>query len=201
MRILACSDLHCDLDATRRICAAATGQGAEVVVIAGDIADKGAGADPLLAAFRALPMPVVIVPGNHDRLTELQAFCRDWSGGHLLHGAGVSLRGVNFFGLGGEIPSTHADVWNLAVPEARAAQELAKCPPGALLVTHSPPQGVADRRENGRHGGSTSVLDALRRARPRLHLCGHIHAAWGQSGTVGDTPVHNLGPFARVFEV
>jgi hypothetical protein len=30
--------------------------------------------------------------------------------------------------------------------------------------------------------------------KPRLHLCGHIHHAWGTSGVIGECSVHNLGP-------
>ncbi len=199
MRILAASDLHCDLDATRALVGAA-GQ-ADVVVIAGDLAIKGQGAAPVLDLLKSIPRPVIMVAGNHDRLAELRAFCAGWRDGHVLHGDGMRLQGIPFFGLGGEIPRSSDDVWNFAITEAQAARALADCPAGAVLITHTPPKGLCDRQKDGRHDGAKSVLDVLRAKSPRLHLCGHIHASFGQSEKLGDCPVHNLGPSVNWFTV
>lgn len=199
MRILAISDLHCDMIATTAITGAAGH--ADVVVIAGDLATKGQGAAPLLDLLKTIPRPVILVPGNHDRLAEMRSFCAGWRDGHVLHGDGMRLQGVPFFGLGAEIPRSNDAVWNFAMTEAQAARALAACPVGAVLITHTPPKGLCDRQKDGRHNGSSAVMDVLRTKAPRLHLCGHIHAAFGQSGQVGDCPVHNLGPSLHWFTV
>ena len=199
MRLLACSDLHCDIEATRRIRAEAAQ--ADVVIVAGDLATEGQGAGPLLDVLRTIPRPVILVAGNHDRLAELRDVCRDWRDGHVLQGQGLRLNGVAFFGLGAEIPRRHTAAWNFALSEVQATRALADCPPGAVLITHSPPRGVVDRRKEGTHDGSTAVMAAIQRCQPRLHLCGHIHDAFGQSADVGGCPVHNLGPTPRWFEL
>lgn len=199
MRILAASDLHCDLAATQTIVAAA-GQ-ADVVIIAGDLANKGQGAAPLLDLLKTIPRPVIMVPGNHDRLAEMRSFCAGWRDGHVLHGDGVRIRGVPFFGVGGEIPRTNDEVWNFALSEVQAKRALAECPVGAVLITHNPPKGLCDRQNDGRHDGSAAVLSTLRSTEPRLNLCGHIHASFGQSARVGESTVHNLGPTVNWFTV
>ena len=125
MRILAISDLHCDLTATTAIIGAAGH--ADVVVIAGDLATKGQGAAPLLDLLKTIPRPVILVPGNHDRLAEMRSFCAGWRDGHVLHGDGMRLQGVPFFGLGAEIPRSNDAVWNFAMTEAQAARALAAC--------------------------------------------------------------------------
>lgn len=199
MRILACSDLHCDQDVTRRILALAGD--VDALVVAGDLAIEGHGALPILTLLRAQPRPVVIVPGNHDNLTQMRAFCQDWASGHLLHGEGVTLRGTTFFGLGGEIPRSGDALWNLGLTEAQATAKLADCPDGAVLITHSPPKGHCDRRENGAQDGSQAVLKTIQAKQPRLHLCGHIHASFGESSRVGECGIYNLGKSAQAFSV
>ncbi|MGJ8626679.1 MAG: metallophosphoesterase family protein [Sulfitobacter sp.] len=199
MRILATSDLHCDVAATKVIAGAAGA--ADVVVIVGDLATRGEGAGPLLELLKTISRPVILVPGNHDGLAEMRSFCSDWRDGHVLHGDGLRLRDIPFFGLGAEIPRANDEVWNFAMSEAKAAAALASCPVGAVLLTHSPPKGLCDRQNNGRHEGSTAVTDVLRTKAPRLHLCGHIHASFGQSDKLGDCPVHNLGPTVNWFTV
>ncbi len=70
-----------------------------------------------------------------------------------------------------------------------------------MVVTHSPPKGVADRTSAGRSVGSTAIRAALERIRPRLAVCGHIHDSQGVSGLIGATRVHNLGPVPNWFEL
>lgn len=50
-----------------------------------------------------------------------------------------------------------------------------------IMLTHGPPAGVLDAagRDMPRHVGCEHLLRAVQRARPRVHLFGHIHEAWG----------------------
>lgn len=195
MRILACSDLHGDLNATQRI-VAETGA-ADVLIVAGDLGNEGQGAEPVLAALKAAHCPVIVVAGNHDRLTDLREISRDWRDVHVLHGQSFRLRDVTFFGLGGEIPRANAALWNFSLSEAAAARELALCPANAVLITHTPPKGFVDRQPNGAHDGSVSVLETLKQKQPRLLFCGHVHASFGAEETVGNSQIFNLGPSSR----
>jgi Icc-related predicted phosphoesterase len=178
----------------------AAGQ-ADVVLVAGDLAIKGQGATPLLELLKTIPCPVILVPGNHDRLAEMRSFCAEWREGHVLHADGLRIQGIPLFGLGAEIPRGNDEVWNFAMTEAQAARALTTCPTGAVLITHTPPRGLCDRQKDGRHDGSSAVLEVLQTKGPRLHLCGHIHASFGQSEQMGDCPVHNLGPSLNWFTV
>jgi uncharacterized protein len=45
------------------------------------------------------------------------------------------------------------------------------------------------------------VRDAVLRTKPRLVVCGHIHASWGQQVRLGDTPVVNVGPAGIEWEL
>ncbi|RLN72719.1 hypothetical protein BBJ28_00008177 [Nothophytophthora sp. Chile5] len=56
-----------------------------------------------------------------------------------------------------------------------------------VLVTHGPPNGILDKTVTGRHVGSETLLrEIMSRVRPRFHLFGHIHEAYG-AARVGKT--------------
>ncbi|AOO81343.1 metallophosphoesterase family protein [Bosea vaviloviae] len=197
MRILAFSDLHRNKDIAQEILQAS--READIVVGAGDFATKGVGLSETIDVLRTITVPTIFVAGNHDSLAELQDACRGRDAIHVLHGEGVTIAGIAFFGLGFETPPGRNEPWNQSLGEVEAAKALTKCPKGAILVTHSPPFGVADVQTTGAHEGSRSIREAVETAKPRLHLCGHIHHSWGMSGLIGLCPVHNLGPTANWF--
>lgn len=47
-----------------------------------------------------------------------------------------------------------------------------------VLVTHGPPYERGDF-VNGDRTGCRDLLDAIKRIKPKLHVCGHIHAGYG----------------------
>lgn len=195
MKIVAFSDLHRNVAVARAVVEAA--RDVDVVVGAGDFATRAMGAQDVFAVLRELVCPFVFVHGNHDDLSDMVA----WEGAHSLHGTGVVIAGVPFFGVGGETPVTNAAPWNQGQAEADMAQLLTGCPEGAVLVTHAPPLGVCDAQPGEAHEGSAAILTCVERVQPKLVICGHIHAAWGMRGQVGQSAVANVGPKPVAFEV
>ena len=98
------------------------------------------------------------------------------------------------------VPVTPWD-WSFDLDDEAAAEMLAPCPEGAVLVLHSPPQGHCDTNGAGMHFGSKTLLEAIEQKRPRLAVCGHIHESWGCESRIGETPVYNLGPSGRWIEL
>ena len=49
--------------------------------------------------------------------------------------------------------------------------------------------------------GSDAILTAIEVKRPQLAVCGHIHDSWGAEAIIGRTPVVNLGPEGRFFDL
>ena len=141
MKILAFSDLHRDVDASRKIADAA--RHADLLVAAGDFGSHGKGTLEPVGILRTAAKPTILVSGNHDNSSQLRDYCAGWGDGHLLHGAALRLEGIVFFGLGCEIPRRKDEPWNEALDEEDASGMLADCPQGAVLVTHSPPLGIA----------------------------------------------------------
>ena len=199
MNLLLFSDLHCDAAAARRIVERATA--ADVLIGAGDFASVRRGINVCIDVLRAVDRPTVLVPGNNESLDELHAACRAWPQAHVLHGSGVEISGIRFYGLGGGVPVTPFGSWSYDFTEQQAADLLEKCPPGCVLVSHSPPKGAVDHSSTGRSLGSTAVLDAITRTWPSLVVCGHIHESGGQTAMIGTTPVVNAGPGGIEWEL
>jgi Icc-related predicted phosphoesterase len=65
----------------------------------------------------------------------------------------------------------------------------------SVLITHGPPAGTLDLVDGGRHAGSEALRRLVDRRRPRLHLFGHIHQAFGIEGT----SVNGAYPHSRKF--
>ncbi len=139
--------------------------------------------------------------GNSESVDELRHACEDWTQAHVLHGGSVEIDGIDFFGLGCAVPITPFGAWSVDLDEHEAARLLESCPAGAVLVSHSPPQGHVDRASSGQHLGSVAVLQAIRRTRPKLVVCGHIHDAWGQRSEIDGVPVLNAGPEGVIVEL
>ncbi|GFF33102.1 metallophosphoesterase domain-containing protein 1 [Aspergillus lentulus] len=65
-----------------------------------------------------------------------------------------------------------------------------------IMITHGPPAGVLDTVVNGGSVGCEGLFAAVKRARPRVHVFGHIHEGygalrgeWGADMTLGGTKV------------
>lgn len=199
MKILAFSDLHNDIAAAKHIVQASNS--ADVVIGAGDFATHCKGASDTIDILRAIKVPTIFVSGNHDNLEELKQLCLDLENFYLLHGNSILVAGQVFFGLGCEIPRNSDADWNEFLSEEDATALLSQCKEGAILITHSPPFGHCDFQQDGTHEGSHAILNTLKTKQIPLHLCGHIHNAWGSVSTEGDCTIHNLGPTVNWFNV
>jgi len=198
VRILAFSDLHRDLEQGARLVEMSAE--ADVVIGAGDFASMHEGLEETIGALSGIKTPTVLVPGNNETVDALRSATAGWSAATVLHGEGTAIDGTEFFGLGAGIPVTPWD-WSFDLDDTSAAEMLAGCPEGAVLVLHSPPKDHCDSAGGGGNFGSPALLAAIEEKRPRLAVCGHIHESWGCESQVGETRVRNLGPKGTWLEV
>jgi len=192
MKLLLFSDLHCDTQKARRL--VELSRDADLVIGAGDLGNLRRGLDRSIGVLQAIDKPTVLVPGNSESDDELRDACRDWPSAQVLHGSGVTIDGVDFFGIGGGIPVTPFGSWSFDFTEEQAAELLADCPRNCVLVSHSPPKGAVDVSSQGISLGSTTVRQVIESREPRLVVCGHIHESAGRHELLGSTPVVNAGP-------
>ena len=197
MKILAFSDLHHSRSRAAEIVDASTS--ADLVIGAGDFCNVRRDLDDAMALLGAIKPPLIVVPGNSESAEELHAAAH--AGTHVLHGDAVEFEGVSVFGLGYGVPVTPFGSWSCDLTEQTAAMMLTPCQKADILITHSPPKGIADVTSGGLSVGSTAIRAAIERVQPKLVLCGHIHDCWGQEGMIGAARVVNLGPTVNWFEI
>lgn len=196
MKILAFSDVHCDLDACRALVKA--GADADLIIGAGDFAQRHDGLAETMAIMEPLAAKAIYVPGNNETTLALRAA----TSARVLHGEGALVNGIRIFGIGCAIPPLPPLPWvSYDLTEVEAKTILVTCETVDILISHSPPKGVVDRHISAGSIGSISVLDAIKRLQPRLVFCGHIHDCWGQTGKIDASQVANLGPTVNWFEI
>jgi hypothetical protein len=87
--------------------------------------------------------------------------------------------------------------WAFMKSRAELAEMYASIPSGIdILVSHQPPLGHGDAYDDAATGevvhlGSRELLDAIRRVKPRLVICGHFHGGYGCSIHAG-VAIHNV---------
>jgi Icc-related predicted phosphoesterase len=192
MKLLLFSDLHASGAAAERLVERA--RAVDLVIGAGDFGNFRRKIEVCLDILRAIDKPAVLVAGNHESTDELARACRGWTSAHVLHGSEVTIDGVSFFGVGGGIPVTPFGAWSYDFTEQEAADLLAHCPTGCVLVSHSPPKGAVDRSWLRQSLGSVAVRSAIERTAPALVVCGHIHECAGKRAEIGPSPIVNAGP-------
>ena len=179
MKILAFSDLHLARARAEEIVAAA--RVADLVIGAGDFCNMRKGLAEAMATARRDRAPLGAWCPATTRASRSCAMAAP-EGAFVLHGDTIEIGGVTLFGIGGGVPVTPFGAWSWDLTEAEAAELLASADGADVIVSHSPPKGIADRTSTGLSVGSTAVRAAVERVQPKLLLCGHIHDCWGEEG-------------------
>ncbi len=197
MRILAFSDLHHSRPRAEMIAEAAAD--ADLVIGAGDFCNHREALPEAMNLLAGIAAPMVVVPGNAESAEELRDAAH--AGTTVLHGDAMEIDGIRLFGLGYGVPVTPFGSWSCDLTETAAEAMLATCEAADILITHSPPKGVADVTSAGHSIGSTAIHAAIRRLEPKVALCGHVHDSWGIVGQIGVTRVQNLGPMPNWIDL
>ena len=190
MRTVVVSDLHGDLDESRR---AAASLRPDLILCCGDWGDPDQVTESGLTSFLEVA-PVYSTFGNHDALDLLSGLRnRDGTPVLLAQGTVQEYEGLRLAAIGGIWAKSHRKRHYVTdIDVAEAAARIAQAGPVDILLTHGCPIGLADLTLTGRHGGQRCFLDAFNVIKPRLYLCGHLHVA--QERTLKDgRKVINVG--------
>ncbi len=146
MRILAFSDLHRDLDGAATL--VEMSRDADVVIGAGDFASVHEGLEDTIGALTGIEAPTVLVPGNNETEDALREAAGGWKAATVLHGEGMEIDGVSFFGLGAGVPVTPWD-WSFDLSDDEAAERLERLPGGRRPGDPLAADGPRGRLERG----------------------------------------------------
>jgi len=179
MRLLHFSDTHCKHYFLENLPAA------DVIIHSGDISGRGSERDVLdfIYWFKGLDYKYkVFIAGNHDfyferkTVAEVQSLLPENC--FYLCDSGVEIEGVKFWGS----PITP---WFLSWAFNRfrgknIRQHWNLIPANTdVLITHGPPAGILDATVRGDSTGCVDLLKKIVEIKPKFHLFGHIHEAYG----------------------
>ncbi|MBF0257752.1 MAG: metallophosphoesterase family protein [Desulfamplus sp.] len=203
MRYLLFSDIHCDRASCKSIIRKA--ENADIAIGAGDYALFRKDLKMSIDLLSEIEIPTVLVPGNHETLSELTYACNGLDNFHVLHGNSVEINGVIFMGIGYAIPITPFVPWSVDLSEEDARKflskpVLSKPDRGFVFIAHSPPFGCLDRIHGNQNIGSKTIRAFIEKSNPSFVVCGHIHEMWNRKSHIKSIPVINCGPQGYEFK-
>lgn len=184
----------------------------DVLIHAGDLSSSGTDSQVAEAAKWLGSLShrhKIAIAGNHDFLFERQpsraaALLRS-AGVTYLRDSGISIDGLSIYGSPWQPEFMH---WAFNVPRGQLAKYWRQIPKGLdILITHGPPYGILDQRvppgirrhaswedeepfAGSDHVGDEELLAAVKQAKPRVHVFGHIHSGYGTTQNQ-DTAFYN----------
>jgi predicted phosphodiesterase len=165
----------------------------DVLVHAGDVSARGKAAEVLdfLHWFAAQDFEhKLFIAGNHDfyfENTPADAIRQMIPAGiTYLNDSGTTIGSISIWG-SPVTPWFYDWAFNRRRgPDIQQHWEL--IPAGTqVLVTHGPVFGILDRTDGGLNAGCDDLLVKVNELKPRVHICGHIHEAYGQVSRDGTT--------------
>lgn len=164
----------------------------DILIHAGDISGRGEiwQVESFLQWFSAQPHThKIFIAGNHDFLAERNAVLfKELIPDNIiyLNDSGIEIEGIKIWGSPvspwfydwafnrsrGEEISKH---WDLVPNDTD------------ILITHGPVHGILDLTFDGQMVGCEELNKRIWEIQPRLHVCGHIHEAYGVTDTKGIT--------------
>jgi Icc-related predicted phosphoesterase len=178
LRFVAISDTHCRHRSLRL-------PKGDVLLHAGDISYRSSRQEivDFLDWFRKQPfLHKVFIAGNHDyffereKQTVIQEMLPDSV--YYLKDEALSIQGIKIWG-SPYTPWFYRWAFNKQRGSAMAKHWNHIPPDTDILLTHGPVYGILDQVLNEQHAGDRDLLKKVIEIKPKVHVCGHIHEAYG----------------------
>lgn len=180
MKLYASADLHGSQYRLNIVLEMVKKNQPDMVVICGDITQFGPG-DVAKNFLDQIPGIVFVVPGNIDTKDAVNGIGQ--SHATNIHLKQKTHQGIVFVGI--NAINTKETALFFSHPTYIKMIQAAD-----ILVTHIPPYGLQDTVFFGMHSGNKELLLLVKKYKPRLVLCGHIHEDPGFT-RIDDTVVVN----------
>lgn len=194
-RILAAGDIHGDSSLTKKLAEKAEKEGADLVILAGDITSPLESKN-LIKPFKDKGKKVLLIPGNWDSIATVD-FLAEMYGMKNIHGYSLKYKNVGIFGAGGVTSdaSTEKEIFGTLTKANNALKDVEK----KIMVTHMHAKGT--KSEFSGFEGSTGIRKAIEKFQPDIFIHSHIHEAEGLEEKIGKTRVINVGRKGKIIEI
>ncbi len=203
MRVLAFTDLHGSPRAYRRLQEKVRKHKPDCIFCLGDFTIFETGIESMLKKLSDLKKPVLIIHGNHEDEDLLEELCELYPNLLFIHRKVVELGefkvvahgGGGFYGTGRAAKDSDFDAFVKSAKKDMAGK--------LIFITHAPPKNTKLDISAWlhRHVGCSSYFDFIKKYKPLLVLCGHLHENFGVRDKIGKTLIVNPGPEGMVFQI
>ena len=164
--------------------------GGPIIIHAGDVSSRGRFSEvqDFLEWFSELPYThKIFIAGNHDFIFEKENVLEIPENIHYLQDSSVIIEGLKIYGSPWQ-PWFYNWAFNLPRHGSELLSKWEAIPEDTdILITHGPPHGILDKVIRGKeHVGCELLLERVKAVKPRVHVLGHIHEAYGME-TVDET--------------
>jgi len=207
LKILAAGDIHGDSRLASQLAERAEKEKVDLVILCGDLTDEDKPTKGIISPFTKKNKKVLLIPGNHDSFATAD-FLAELYGVKNIHGYSVRYEDVGIFGCSavniGMNQLSESEIYELLKKSFDKIKYLNK----KIMVTHTPP--TSTKMEKLSHAfigtknvdvASKGVEKAVRRFKPDLLLCSHLHEAEGIEERLDKTLVINVGRKGKIIEI
>lgn len=201
-KILAAGDIHGDTRLAQRLAERAKKENVDLVILTGDLTFIEQSTDNLIGPFVKVGKKVLLIPGNHETIATADFLTQVYPDVKNLHGYAVKMGGIGIFGAGGANigPFTRLKESELYDLLAQGFNKI-KDSKFKIMVTHVHPSNTLIEKFTQFFQGSEGVERAIKKFKPDIALCSHVHEAAGIEEKLGNTRVIDVGREGKIIEI
>jgi len=200
MKILAAGDIHGDSRLAKKLASRAKKEKVDLVVLCGDLTYAETSTSGIIGPFVKNNNKVILIPGNHETVATAD-FLADLYDVTNLHGYSIKMKNIGLFGCG----SANIGLFQLSEKEIydllKKGYDKIKDKKKKIMITHVHPAGSLMEKFTNIFPGSTGVEKAIKRFKPDILICSHVHEAEGIEEKIGKTRVINVGRAGKIIEL
>jgi len=200
MKILAAGDIHGDTRLANNLAKQAEKEKVDLVILCGDLTYREISTKGIIGPFVKKNKKVILIPGNHETIATAD-FLAELYGVTNLHGYSIKIKNFGFFGCGsantGLSQLSEKEIYGVLKKGFSKVKDTKK----KIMVTHVHPKGTIMENLSSFVEGSSGVEKAVKKLKPDILLCSHIHEAEGIEETIGKTKVINVGRKGKIIKI
>jgi len=200
MRILASGDIHGDVTLARKLAERAEKEKVDLVVLCGDLTFHEQSTEGIIGPFKEKHKKVLLIPGNHETNATAD-FLAELYDVKNIHGYSVKYEDVGIFGCGGANIGINQLKEDEIYDLLRKGFDKVKYLEKKIMVTHVHPSDSKMEKFTKFFPGSDGVVKAIKKFKPDIALCSHVHEAEGIEEKIGDTLLINVGKNGKIIDI
>lgn len=212
MKILCCSDLHCNVYISKKLSEICSKEKIEIVIIAGDVFNFGEFKDVFTPFFEKGVKKIIFIPGNHDNLEILKRFIKEKGYSKkiiILEGKHHKIKNYIFLGFSAnKVLAIGSNAKKYSEKECeeilkKAFKKIEKYLKNKnnklITISHHHLEGKIEQLSG--FSGCKVWPKFIEKYNPIIHLHGHIHECEGIEYKIKNTKIINLGRKEKIIDL